>query len=256
MRPLIAVMRRRSWWVQCLRDGRSLGRRDHDLVADAPAGGVDDGDRPVARLRRPGETGPRRLGRAVAVEHAGADDPEADVGRERGRDVPAPEAASRRRRRRRSGERRGAGRTRHEAAGDDDVAARRQPPAPGRVEHERPRGPIRTPATSASTSSSTGWSIRATSSAAGHAAAPGRRIAPARVGRQAGAAARRQLTPRRAECAAPATASPPIPARAMNSRRDEPPRRRQRARRRGPSCDQRRRPDVRIDPGIPPELGP
>jgi hypothetical protein len=103
-------------------DGGRLGRGDHDLVADSPSGGGVDVDRRVALVRRTGQTGPRGLGRAVGVEHAGGDDPQPDIRLERLGRVTADEAAFVDVDELDLVNDLGRGRTHGQAAGDDHVA--------------------------------------------------------------------------------------------------------------------------------------
>ena len=118
--------------------GGRLGRRDDDLVADLPASGVVDGDRGVTRLGGAGEVGPRRLRLAVGVEHAVADDPEADVLLHGLVAVAATETVLVDTDELDLVDDRDLGRAQHEPAADHEVAGGHEVPAAGRVEDERP----------------------------------------------------------------------------------------------------------------------
>ena len=80
------------------------------------------------------------FGVPLAVEHAVADDPQADVLLDRLVGVPADEPLLVDVHELDLVHHRGVGRAQHEPAGDDEVAAGHQPPAAGGIEHERPAG--------------------------------------------------------------------------------------------------------------------
>ena len=113
-----------------------LRRRDDDLVAHEPAGGVVDGDRPVAAPGAAGEVGPRPFGRALQLEDARSDGPQADVGLQRRLGVSADEARLVDPGERQTVHDRGGAGAHDHPAGDDDVAGGGEVAVPRRVERE------------------------------------------------------------------------------------------------------------------------